>query len=109
MKLIDLTDILDHLEASGNVPYGFSNWGDRGWRFQGRPLWSPFDDIALALCSLCHTIEGVLMREGWVVSQCEEMGGYWCGHEIKSDVFADPSRLAAAAAAYRAQFNMEQL
>ena len=117
MNLTDCTDILDHLEANGNVPV----WYNRrvchnDWVFRGCPVAKMKDDIDLATASLCYTIEDVLAKSDMMTKV------YW-NHQLKNGSGAwvvssqsgiglsvtDPDRLAAAAAAYRTHFGLENL
>lgn len=117
MNLTDLSDILDDLERRGNVPAGFSHCSIGGWRFMPDNIVGPLtqtpetrnvyrlEDLAhlpLAIASLCHTIEGVLMRErGYINISIESDGAHTCQPGVDMAFLGD-TRLAAAAAAYRA-------
>lgn len=114
MNLADLTDILDHLEANGNVPAGWwhckSGCGtpDGGiWKFHQQVSADidrlPPHYVGIATASLCHTIEGVLMREGWRPRWVGD-GYVWQHDEHMATGAAD--RRAAAAAAYRAHYQL---
>lgn len=108
--LTDYTDILDHLEASGSVPAGYIH-DETGWVWYSPATWLEHlepEDRDVATASLCHTIEGVLMDHVPSISLSMLSDTAYSLTKWNDKVpFQGPSRLAVAASAYRAHFNLE--